>query len=406
MAYAEIPTAQEFKKACGRTGPRSLFKKKKDLDPVVAALALAEPFRKSVAWAAIAPLRNVRKACCAWIASNEGVTRVSRPKVRDLCGVVHKTINDIVERTYGGRKLGLPEKPTLKNVAQRVMDVKGTAGPVGRTLEESYWIEKILPNHLGKGAWSAAFSEWRQEKTKTRLNIADWLTYVYAPECEDDPFGKYIANRIQRMGLRIQAGKGVRYCDAEERKSYAIQIALGNATDAGGETYDTTEESTVFSGKGWAIFVMAPDDTVYAHSHVADEFHHSSFLAGAPIKCGGEIRIEQGAIKEITPKTGHYRAGAAELKQFLLFCQQNGVRLRDVQVCPNPFGEAKNKFAGDAVLLADGKEPTPEQIARAEAAGQMPQRPTRPVPQPPGKQGGGAAGVKDLIHKWENIGKR
>ena len=401
MAFAEIPTSQEFKKACGRTGPRSLFKRKKDLDPIFVALAQAEPHRKGYDQNAIPTLRGVRKACCAWIGSNEGVTRVSGPKVRDLCDVVHKTLNDIVERTYGGRRLGLPPKPTLKDVVKRTMEVKGSAGPVGKTLEESYWIEKILPNHLGKGAWSAAFSEWKQEKTRTKLNIADWLTYVFAPECEDDPFGKYIANRAQKLGHRIQAGKGVKYCDERERKSYQIKIDAGKVTDAGDETYDTTDESTVFSGKGWAIFVMAPDDTLYANSHVADEFHHSSFLAGAPIKCGGEIKIEQGIIKEVTPKTGHYKAGALELKEFLLFCRQQGVVLRNVRVCPEPFG-SKAWFAGDAVLLADGQEPTPDQIAAAERSRAMrpvPPRPRRPGEAPPG-------GVKSLINKWEDIAKQ
>jgi len=37
--------------------------------------------------------------------------------------------------------------------------------------------------------------------------------------------------------------------------------------DAANDVYDTTEESTVFSGKGWAPFVMAPDDTLNASSH-------------------------------------------------------------------------------------------------------------------------------------------
>jgi hypothetical protein len=281
------------------------------------------------------------------------------------------------------------------------MEVKGSAGPVGKTLEESYWIEKILPNHLGKGAWAAAFGEWKQEKTKTKLNIADWLTYVYAPECEDDPFGKYIANRLQKVGQRIQAGKGVKYCDERERRSYVINVDAGKVTDAGNETYDTTDESTVFSGKGWAIFVMAPDDTLYAHSHVADEFHHSSFLAGAPIKCGGEIKIELGVIKEVTPKTGHYKAGAPELKEFLLFCKQHGVLLRNVRVCPEPFG-SKNWFAGDAVVLADGNEPTPDQVAAAERS----RPPTRPVPQPPRQPGKAPTGVKSLINKWEGISKQ
>ena len=65
----------------------------------------------------------------------------------------------------------------------------------------------------------------------------------------------------------------------------------------------------------------------------------------------------------MTPKTGHYQAGPAELKYFLLFCQKNGVALKEMQVCPDPFDQKKKWFPGDEVLLAGGKEPTPDNIA-------------------------------------------
>jgi hypothetical protein len=404
MAFKEIPTSQEFKKACGRTGPRSLFKRKADLEPIFAALTHAEPHRTNpTAPAGVTALRGVRKACIAWLATNASVTRASKPHVQDLCRIVQQKITAVIEQTYGGRKMALPDKPKLKDVVNRLRDVQGHApGDVGKRLDESYWIEKILPTHLGKGVVGRAFTEWKTEQATTRLNIEDWLTYVFVPECEDDPYGTYFANRKMQPGIaKMKAGQGVKYCDAEERKAYVIHITGGTVTDAGGDTYDTSEESTVFSGKGWAIFVMAPDDTLYANSHKADEFHHSSFLAGGTVTCGGEIKIESGAIRNITPKTGHYKAGAGELKYFLEFCQKNGVRLRDVQVCPNPFAEIKEWFAGDAVLLAGGNKPTAEHLSAAEAARKMPPRPTRPVPLPPRQQG-----VKDLIGKWENIAKQ
>jgi len=403
MAFAEIPTQQEFKEACGRTGVRALFKTKNDFDLIFRALSEAEPHRKSLLLTAIPPLRKVRKACCAWIAANEGVIRVSAPKVRDLCDVVHKTINRIVESTYGGRRLALPQKPTLKDVVKRVMEVKGTVGPVGRTLDENYWIEKILPQHLGKGVVGAAFTEWKKNETQTRLNIADWLEQVYVPECEDDPFGKYIANRMQRLGKKISDGKGVKYCDEQERKSYVIRITVGKVQDAHGDIYDTTEESTVFSGKGWAIFVMAPDDTLYAHSHKADEFHHSSFLAGAPIKSAGEIQIKARTILKVTPKTGHYQAGPAELKYFLLFCQKNGVALKEMQVCPDPFDQKKKWFPGDEVLLAGGKEPTPDNIAAEKKVVPVVKVAVPVVKGVPPVVKSAPPGVKGLINKWEDM---
>jgi hypothetical protein len=406
MAFTEIPTSQAFKKACGRTGPRSLFKRKTDLGPIFTALTQAEPQRLNPTMpAGLTVLRDVRKACIAWLTANVNVARASKPAVQDLCRIVQEKLTDLIEQNFGGRKMALPNKPTLKDVVNRVRDVRGSApGDVGRRLDETYWIEKILPDHLGKGVVGQAFMEWKTQQAATRLNIQDWLTYVYVPECEDDPYGIYFKDNTKRnmKGIaKIKGAQGVKYCDAEERKGYVLHITGGTVTDAGGDTYDTSEESTVFSGKGWAIFVMGPDDTVYANSHKADEFHHSSFLAGGTVKCGGEIQIDRGVILKITPKTGHYKAGPGELKYFLEFCQKNGVRLRDVEVCPNPFDHDKQWSPGDAVLLAGGFKPTAEHLSAAEAARKMPQRPTRPVPKPPRQQG-----VKDLIGKWENIAKQ
>lgn len=55
MAFAEIPTQQEFKEACGRTGVRALFKTKNDFDLIFRALSEAEPHRKSLLLTAIPP---------------------------------------------------------------------------------------------------------------------------------------------------------------------------------------------------------------------------------------------------------------------------------------------------------------------------------------------------------------
>ncbi len=36
-------------------------------------------------------------------------------------------------------------------------------------------------------------------------------------------------------------------------------------------------------------------------------FHHSSFLAGAPVKAAGEWLVVDGQVMAITDKTGHYK---------------------------------------------------------------------------------------------------
>lgn len=79
--------------------------------------------------------------------------------------------------------------------------------------------------------------------------------------------------------------------------------------------YDTANESTNASGRGYAIYVMSPDGDIYAASHKVDRFHHSSFLAGSAAAGAGEIRVTAGDLREISNKSGHYVPGPTHLVQ-------------------------------------------------------------------------------------------
>jgi hypothetical protein len=68
---------------------------------------------------------------------------------------------------------------------------------------------------------------------------------------------------------------------------------------------------------GWAIFVMAPDGKIYAHSKTTGRFHHSSFLAGGPVKGGGTMMVDQGEVVALTPASGHYKPGREQVLNVL-----------------------------------------------------------------------------------------
>ena len=119
--------------------------------------------------------------------------------------------------------------------------------------------------------------------------------------------------------------KGVAYLDQAGRKSRRVFFNAGSAFFKAGEAgtgalggavmvpLNTSEMSTVFSGKGFGIWVMSEKGKLYVGNHVKGLLHHSSFLAGANVMCGGEMWARNGKIVFLTAKSGHYNPGIEHL---------------------------------------------------------------------------------------------
>lgn len=109
---------------------------------------------------------------------------------------------------------------------------------------------------------------------------------------------------------RVFPGRQVRYLTAEERLAYRLYVnERGLLADANGNLFDTaTGESMHTPEGGRAIFVMDAQGNLYAsNKHVAGEFQHSSFLAGAPVAGAGELKVTNGQLELVSNKSHHYR---------------------------------------------------------------------------------------------------
>ena len=110
---------------------------------------------------------------------------------------------------------------------------------------------------------------------------------------------------------------------------------------------DTSEGVTHQSGKGWEIFVVSTTNEVHMASHKVGKYHHSSLLAGNDVAMAGEVRVENGRIKELTGKSGHYRPTRQNLVQFLHWLEKDGVPLDfDVHLGPEPGVVASDYVRG------------------------------------------------------------
>ncbi|MGA4785894.1 hypothetical protein [Nocardia sp. AB354] len=103
---------------------------------------------------------------------------------------------------------------------------------------------------------------------------------------------------------------GVWYYDDVGRQQFRLRIHEGRIYDAQGRLFDTRSGVSVWNGQGNAIFVMDEHGNLYASLfQQPGVFHHSSFLAGAPVAGAGELVVINGELQLITDSSGHYRPG-------------------------------------------------------------------------------------------------
>lgn len=155
--------------------------------------------------------------------------------------------------------------------------------------------------------------------------------------------------------------RSVQYMDAATRAHCRVLVKRNRLTWRRG-LLDTLEQgiSTIFSGKGWGIWVMDPQDNVYCGSHVKGSLQHSSFLAGGNVKGAGEWQVVKGEVVYITGKSGHYRCDLDQLADAMRTMQSQGLSFARAKVIVWRYnGEATEldpqPFMNDPRLRTDYK---------------------------------------------------
>jgi hypothetical protein len=78
---------------------------------------------------------------------------------------------------------------------------------------------------------------------------------------------------------------------------------------------------------GAAIYVLSAEAHLHISAQLEDVRHHSSFLAGGNIACGGEIRVTQGNITWMSNNSGHYLPNVKHFLQVLHFLHKKGANM-------------------------------------------------------------------------------
>jgi hypothetical protein len=212
----------------------------------------------------------------------------------------------------GGLVADALEEPKPNKVPKRY--------PLTKAVQPEYVLESTEGSHHLPDIFAMG------ERSVLRGRVPDLGTFmIQSFGWEQSDVDKYVTNKEKSV---------VSYLDADQAKTFELHdgAPMTQGPDDHHEIFDTSNMFSKHSGQGFAVYVMDPSGKMYANQHKVGLFHHSSFLAGGDVAGAGEIKVENGAVKWVTNKTGHYRAGEPELWQVLDELKGRGVSLGSVDV--------------------------------------------------------------------------
>jgi hypothetical protein len=213
---------------------------------------------------------------------------------------------------------------------------------------KKYRMEKIDVNHRMGDYLAGAYAEFKSQPLKN-ANFWQWLTAQSADDQKVKNWNPALFEQAQANPQWQQYylkwfRKGVKYLANEEtRDRYRVEIDGGimkrkwKRGDAQRANFDTKKLiayiKTKYPGMNFqAIWVLSPADSFYSHVVKIGRFHHSSLLAGTAVKAAGEWGVEDGKLKWINGKSGHYRPELARFVAGLELLQNSGVVATDAVV--------------------------------------------------------------------------
>lgn len=141
----------------------------------------------------------------------------------------------------------------------------------------------------------------------------------------------------QRETLCCIPGDGkdrtVQYLSVEERKQYVLELVEGKLIQ-GGRPLPHLEQGADPNTEVEYLYSMDAQGVVYikpASPALTCKFHHSSFVAGAPVAGAGQIKVRQGKATFIDNCSGHYRPSDELMDQVLSVLRQNNVEVERIR---------------------------------------------------------------------------
>lgn len=177
-----------------------------------------------------------------------------------------------------------------------------------------YHLEKLDHKHRMGDVLVELHPEWA--RTPCGMGFFEWLDSLSYFEV----FARLKALKGETFARTNAPAfmQGVKYLDSVSRRSYQVLLSVKrHCMLYNGKPLSTASLRTAFSGMGWGAWVMSEAGRFYTGPHIKGEFHHSSFVSGGMVRAAGEWKVEDGRLKYITGKTGHYECPIAKLVEAL-----------------------------------------------------------------------------------------
>jgi hypothetical protein len=217
------------------------------------------------------------------------------------------------------------------------------AGPSPQGVQSAFVLEKQDPKHRMGNYLQILMEAYSALKPKPKPVFFSWVDGINVTE-----FKRLIEARLTTLAghnlgwwsQRLQDfQRGVKYKDIDRsRYKYLIKVSGGMLTrrgkinDAGKwidtqkmEPFSTTGLNSHWSGDGWAMWVESRNKDFYTNRMKLLRLQHTSFLSGDKVMGAGEWQVENGVLKKISGRSGHYQPTLDHLLQAMRDLEIAGV---------------------------------------------------------------------------------
>ena len=176
-------------------------------------------------------------------------------------------------------------------------------------LDTESWLEAVDQKHR-YGKLLLCYFRHYQRKRRTDQREEDffvWLDYgegraIDLPWCPRSKLMKstvaFLDEQQRKAWQVVMSGDGHLQWKADGE---LVHTKLGRTGSALLKCCGTFSHSDVW------IFVLTTNGELYVGKKIKGRFHHSSFTCGSPALAAGNIHVEQGVVKRISMRSGHYR---------------------------------------------------------------------------------------------------
>jgi len=231
-----------------------------------------------------------------------------------------------IEKTAGGRVMA----DYLKQLLDRYGQLDGI--PEMQLLEQLFQEGKIKGTPRGTAVrhlFPPGVSPPADPRVKQLIDWGDRVFFLIGSWPMKD-----VPNREPRIFKIFNALRmGVKYCnDTAARNKFKIEFR-GRQLWRRDQLFDTRALMEHYGAKGnyemtgEVIWIMSKENPEEFYSHVGKlgRVHHSTFFGGEAVRAAGDWRVEQGVIRQITGRSGHYKPGIGPLIQALRILHSRGV---------------------------------------------------------------------------------